>query len=180
VAFSGFNLKDSYVSIINLFYEKDLKRCTAVVAIYEDKSKTKIIATTSVVVDGTNYAPSVESLTKLRSMPPEQDSNLYYIVGDTPQDQWLGFDKRIARKNIFGGWDSWVLTNNSWLLYVEDEEKYAKFEDDKWIYQYDVLDGRAWSKYMAPEVSMAEGTNPIKQMYKLMKTLPLFSECEDC
>jgi hypothetical protein len=88
---------------------------------------------------------------------------------------------RVARISPTGRVDSYELQNNRFLFYVEDVKKYYRYSNDKWEEVLDMCsDKRIWDKWMAPEVALAEGTNPTKQMYKFMKTLDMFKDCGDC
>jgi hypothetical protein len=180
VALKGYISPTTYVNITNIIYEKDMQRCTAVLSIYKDEFKKILLGNVSVTVEGQLTAPSVESVIELHSAPPANPSNRFYLVGSNAEREWGGCEGRLARLNDLGEWNTWVPTNNSWLLFAEDEEKYVEYVDGQWVERKDVLsDSRIWNKYLAPNVALSNNTNPSQQMYKIIKLLTEFKDCED-
>lgn len=181
MAFKNYLTVGTYTGICNLIYEKSLKRCTAMLEIWTDDSKTLLLANKSVVVDGSRKCLTVDSLkNKLEVEPEAKDPEMSYIISDTPKDSLVGYEGQLTRYNPYTKvMDKWVLWDGL-VVYVADEDKYYQRVKGKWEESLEFgADERVWNKWFAPEVAMAEGTNPMQQMYKFMKTLPQFKDCED-
>lgn len=168
----------TYACVTNVFYEKDLRRCTGLVSIYADEGKKQLLANTSVVCEGSRSTFALESKISLRSAPPETPGDLFYLVGENPQGAWSDLAGRFAQ-HLEGRWQSWVDMPGN-VFYVVDEKKYmvrtgGSFSEVKNM----TADSRLWDEFFRPEVALGS-SNPTKQMYAFMKTLDLFSNCRDC
>jgi hypothetical protein len=171
----------TYTAISNLIYEKNLKRCTAMLEIWTDDSKTLLLANKGVTIDGTIKIPPVASLEILaQSEPEDKNPDMYYIIAQDAKGSFAGYEGQLTRFNPHtNNWDKWVLWEGL-MVFVEDESKYYQRVDGNWKENLDCSsDARIWDKWMAPEIAMAKGTNPMQQMYKFMKTLPQFKNCKD-
>ena len=180
MALKGYIAPNVYLSVSNVIYEKDLSRCTALLSFYSDNSKQTLLGNTTVVLEGHSVTPSLLSVIPYNTVP-ENLKDEFFIIGQDAEGNLKGLEGRIARKSkLTEEIETYILTNNSFLLYVEDEKKYRQYTDGKWTERPEMAsDKRLWDKWMAPEVALADGTNPTKQMYKFMKTLPQFKDCED-
>ena len=90
-----------------------------------------------------------------------------------------GLEGRIGRLRPDGGVDTFLLESGRFLFYVEDEQKYRAYENGQWVEKPDIcVDQRIWEGWFSD--AMNNGNNPTQQMYKFMKTLTLFKNCEDC
>jgi hypothetical protein len=179
MALKGYIGPNVYVCITNTFYEKEMRKCTAMIHLYNNENKEILLANTAVNIEGTHLAPSLLSLTPFKTVP-ENLKDEYFLIADDAEDNLKGLEGRMAKKGLNGDIVTFILVNDSFLLYVEDEKKYRLYKDGEWIERPDMaIDRRLWDKWLAPEVALADGTNPTKQMYKFMKTLPLFKDCED-
>jgi hypothetical protein len=178
MALHGYIGSNTYLVIDTLIYEKRLSRCTAQLIVYSDASKEKVVGYNSVVAEGSVAAPSIASVRTPLKNPPENPADSYYLIDNGATGSWEGCDGRIAKKSIFGGWDTYILVNNAFLLYVEEEKTYREYKDGAWVEVTDMTnDRRIWDKWFAPEVALAPGTNPTQQMYKFIKTLSLYKNC---
>lgn len=181
MALKGYIASNVYLYISNVIYEKDLCRCTALLNFYSDDSKQILLGNTTVVLQGGSTTPSLISIKPCNALP-KNIKDEFFIIGEDAQDNLKGLEGRIARKSkITGELETYYLTNNSFLLYVEDEKKYRQYQNGEWVEKLDMSsDKRLWDKWLAPEVALVDGTNPTRQMYKFIKTLPQFKDCEDC
>lgn len=171
----------TYTAISNLIYEKNLKRCTAMLEIWTNESKTLILANKGVTVEGTTKLPSVASLKNLvQTEPEDKNPEMYYIIDQDAKDSFVNYEGQLTRFNQnTNNWDKWELWEGL-MVFVEDESKYYQRVNGSWQENPDCSsDARIWDKWMAPEIAMANGTNPMQQMYKFIKTLPQFKDCED-
>ena len=171
----------TYTAISNLIYEKGLKRCTAMLEVWEDSSRTILLANKGVTVDGLHKCLSIASLKELLKAEPEtKDPEMSYIISETPEGSLVGYEGQLTRYNpVTKNMDKWVLWDGL-VAFVEDEKKYYLRANGSWKESPDFAsDSRIWDKWLAPEVAMAEGTNPMQQMYKFMKTMPQFKKCKD-
>ena len=182
MAIKNFLSKDTYTSIENLIYEKSLKRCTVVLEIWSDSNKSTVLANKGITVDGSYSVISVESIkNKLKSHPSEISANMHYIIDKSNlSEELVGYENQLTKYNEdTNQWDRWVLWEGL-VIFVEDEQKYYRYKNKEWVEVKDMsADKRIWDKWLAPEVALAEGTNPTKQMYKFMKTLEQFKDCVD-
>ena len=182
MAVKDFLSKGTYTSIENLIYEKSLKRCTVVLEIWSDSSKSTVLANKGITVDGSYKVISVESIkNKLKSQPHEISADMHYIIDkDGLGSELSGYENQLTKYNEdTNQWDNWVLWEGL-VIFVEDEQKYYRYKNKEWVEEKNVLtDKRIWDKWFAPEVALAEGTNPTKQMYKFIKTLEQFKDCVD-
>lgn len=181
MAFKNYLAPNSYSNVCNMIYEKSLKRCTVMLEIWTDDSKTLLLANKGVTVDGSIKHISIASLKdKQKSAPAEISPDMHYIISNDAEGDFAGYEGQLAKYNpISKNWDKWVLWPNL-VAYIEDEQKYYVFANGKWSEAPDmVADRRVWDKWLSPEIAMAAGANPMEQMYKLMKTLPQFKNCTD-
>ena len=179
MALKGYIAPNTYTVIDNIIYEKVTTRCTALLQIYSDSSKTTLLASTSVIVDGTATIPSIISVKEGLSVPPKCDESTYFLIKNG-EDSLYGCDHKIGLKTAKGEVYTYNLAENSFLLYAKDEDKYYLYKENTWVEQLGIVaDKRVWNKWFNPTVALASGTNTTEQMYKLIKTLPLFKGCED-
>ena len=180
MAIKGYLNSKTYCSITNIIYEKKLSRCTALIEVYSDSTKTKILANTGVTVDGIHMVPSLLTVTPQKTVPKNL-GDAFFLIADDAEGALQGLEGRIARQNkLTGEIETYLLEDNRFFLFAEDEEKYRTYKEGKWVEHEDMKsDKRIWDKWFAPEVALAEGTNPTKQMYKFMKTLDQFKDCVD-
>ena len=177
----GYLNPNTYCSIANIVYEKELSRCTVVVQIFENDQKKYIVGSTSIVVDGGFLENSLISLTPQKTIP-ENLGDSFFLIADDPDDSLKGLEGRVGFiHKVTKELHTHFFTEFSFFtFYLIDEDKYVKFVDNKWETLKNVTkDKRIWDKWFAPEVALAEGTNPTKQMYKFMKTLEQFKDCVD-
>lgn len=182
MAFKHYLSPNSYTSISNLVYEKALKRCTVMLEIFADETKTVLLANKGFTVDGQHKCMSLASLkNKAKSVPAELNEDVCHLIDQSAEGEFSGYEGQLTKYNpVSRSWDKWVLWEGL-TVYVEDEQKYYKFTEQAWKQIPDMgIDGRVWDKWLAPQVALADGTNPMQQAYKLMKTLPQFKDCEDC
>lgn len=181
MALKGYLNENTYCAITQLIYEKEVKRCSIGVDIYADSSKQEIVANFGLVIEGSQEAPEIVSLTPQSVVPENIENTFFLVAGQVADNALLGHEGRIARiSKITNDVESYILTENSFLLYVVDESKFKLFKQGEWVEIHDMLnDKRVWDKWLAPEVAFAEGTNPTKQAYALMKTMKRFAGCED-
>ena len=181
MAFKNYLTPDSYTSVCNMIYEKSLKRCTVMLEVWADETKRILLANKGVTVDGSNKCPSLSSLkTKIKSVPSKITPEMHYIIDASPEEELVGYEGQLTKYNpATKNWDKWILWPGL-VAFVEDEQKYYAFFEQKWTELPDMTaDARVWDKWLTPETAMADGNNPMGQMYKLMKTLPQFKNCED-
>ena len=181
MAIKGFLNSKTYCSIGNTIYEKDTKRCSVNIKIFEDETKKNVVASTGVVVEGEFLIPSIVSLTPQKTIP-ENLGESYFIVADESSEELIGFEGRLAHidKSTKELHTYFLNEVNIFQFFAEDEKKYYMFEKGNWeIIKNHTRDKRIWDEWFAPEVALADGTNPTKQMYKFMKTLDQFKDCED-
>jgi hypothetical protein len=181
MAFKNYLANNTYSTINNLFYEKLQKRCVATLDIWSDDSKKTMLASKQITVEGQHKCLSLYSLKeKIKNEPSSLNSEIGYIIADDAEGVFAGYEGQLTKYNsVTKNWDKWVLWQHL-LVFVEDEQKYYLYTDGKWAELPDMtMDVRIWDKWLAPEVSLIEGTNPVSQMYKLMKTLPQFKDCKD-
>lgn len=182
MAFKNYLCKGTYTNISNLIYEKKLKRCTAMLEIWSDDSKSILLASRGVVVEGLRKVISVFSLkNKQNTIPSPLNDEMYYIIGQNPKDDFLGYSGQLTKYNsISKNWDKWILQVNL-VVFVEDEQQYYKYSsDNNWILLQEFTeDYRVWEKWLSPEISMTGNNNPMQKMYELIKTFPQFKDCED-
>lgn len=180
MALKGYIAPNTYTSIINTIYEKPTKRCTVLLAIYKDETKECILGNTSIVVEGLHSIPSLVSLVPVKTVPENIEQGVFFLIDQDAEDNLKGLEGRIARIGISGSVESYILENDIFLMYVEDEQKYYNYKNNEWVEKQDVTaDKRIWDKWLAPEIALVDDTNPTKQMYKFMKTLEQFAGCED-
>lgn len=180
MAFKNYLTSNSYTNVCNMIYEKALRRCTVMLEVWADDTKTLLLANKGVTVDGSLKHISIASLkNKQKSVPAEVIPEMHYII-DNAEGDFAGYEGQLTKYNPNSkNWDKWVLWPNL-VAYIEDEQKYYIFVNQKWNEVPDMTaDRRVWDKWLAPEVAMAAGNNPMEQMYKLMKTLPQFKDCEN-
>lgn len=181
MAFKNYLATNTYSNISNLFYEKTQKRCMATLDIWSDDSKKIMLASKQITIEGQHKCLSLYSLKeKLKDEPSNLDPEIGYIIADAPNNAFIGYEKQLTKYNsITKNWDKWVLWQGL-IVFVEDEQKYYIYIDNQWTELPEMtMDVRVWDKWMAPEVAMVDGKNPMEQMYKFMKTLPQFKNCED-
>ena len=181
MAIKNYLTKNSYTYIHNIIYEKSPKRCTVVMNIYSDETKTLLLANKGITVDGDHKHISLLSLNnKIKELPSELSVGMHYLIDENPDADLLGYEGQLTAYNsVTKNWDKWVLWNGL-IVFVEDEKKYYIRNGDSWTEHKDfTADKRLWDKWFAPEVALADGTNPTKQMYKFMKTLDQFKDCKD-
>jgi hypothetical protein len=181
MAFKNYLAPNTYTNISNLIYEKQLKRCTAMLEIWADDTKKILLANKGLTVDGAIRHPAVPSLVDKENAPPaDTQPDKYYIIADKAEGDFEGYEGQLTKYNpITKVWDKWVLWH-SLIVFVEDEKKYYQFFNGSWSELPDMSnDARLWDTWLAPEVALSNGNNPMQQMYKLMKTLPQFKNCED-
>lgn len=180
MALKGYIAPNTYTSITNTIYERPTKRCTVVMTIYKDDSKECVLGNISVVAEGFQKVPALVSLSPVKTVPKNIEQGVFFLIAQDAEDNLKGLEGRIARIGLSGSVESYILENERFLLHIEDEQKYYNYKNNQWVENTEVLaDTRIWDKWLAPEVAMADGTNPSKQMYKLIKTLPQFKDCED-
>jgi len=186
VSLKNFILPETFVTISHFAYEKWQRRCVASIDIFEDDSKNSLIGTTSVVIDGSPLCPEVDSVRNLKKYPPnplsDLDKSRIFILPPDGEGDWANSENHVARYDpVSLVWVRWRLDVSPWFVYAADEQIYYQWTGFDWaIYQNMTSDRRIWDKFMAPEVSLIEGTNPVKQMYLFMKTLKKFQHCVDC
>lgn len=181
MAFKNYISTGTYTAVSNLIYEKNLKRCTAMLEIWTDESKTQVLANKAITVDGAVKISSIASLTNhIQSEPEDKNSEICYLISKDATGSFAGYEGQLTRYNPHtNNWDKWVLWEGL-TVFVEDEGKYYQRLNQSWKHLSDhSSDVRIWDKWLAPSVSMEAGTNPMQQMYKFMKTLPQFKDCED-
>jgi hypothetical protein len=181
MAFKDYLTPNSYTSVSNMIYEKGLKRCTVMLEVWSDESKSVLLANKGVTVDGSVKIPSLASLkNKLKAVPTEIVPQMGYIIDVNAEEELAGYEGQLTRYNpVTKNWDKWVLWDGL-IMFAEDEEKYYLFKDGVWSELKDFsADLRIWNEWLAPEIAMVDGKNPMQQMYKFMKTLPQFKDCED-
>lgn len=181
MAIKNYLTPGSYTHIVNTIYEKQLKRCTIVLDICSDNTKSLVLANKGISVDGSRKHISIFSLAnQLHKTPSQPSDEMHYIISASPEEELLGYEGQVTVYNsITQNWDKWILWDGL-IAFVEDEQKYYLRSNEQWVEQKEFTeDKRIWDKWFAPEVALAEGTNPTKQMYEFMKTLEQFKDCED-
>ena len=180
MALKGYISPNTYTNIDNTIYEKSTKRCTVSLSVYRDNADGFCLSNTSITVEGYRLVPSLISLNPVKSVPENITEGTMFLIGQDAEGSLKGLEGRIARIGVSGSIESFYLQDAIFVLYVEDEQKYYKYINKEWIEEKNILaDKRIWDKWFAPEVALAEGTNPTKQMYKFMKTLEQFKDCVD-
>jgi hypothetical protein len=148
--------------------------------VYQDESKEIRLGNTSITIEGHFLVPSLVSLKPVKTVPSDIEQGVFFLIAQDAEDNLKGLDGRIARIGLSGDVESYIPENERFLLYVEDEQKYYSYKNNKWIETTEVLsDKRIWDKWFAPEVALLNGNNTTKQMYGFMKTLPQFKNCVD-
>jgi hypothetical protein len=207
MALKNYIAPEVVVSISHIAYDKNARRCTANIDIWSDQNKTDLIGTTGVTLEGGHLAHQVESVKNLRKVPildlTDEQKSMFFLLPEDAGKEWfapprielpddvdpLAFElpQKINTKNHIAKYDDRLKTwavfplENIWVVHAYDEGKYYKWAGSDWVPHDEMSsDKRLWDKWMAPEIAMAEGTNPIKQMYLFLKTLPKFKNCIDC
>jgi hypothetical protein len=173
---------NSYTNVSNFIYEKEIRRCTVMLEIWSDESKTISVANKAVVVDGNTKIPLLSSLKNTLKLEPSDISpDLSYLIDENAEGEFAGYSGQLTRYNpLTKLWNKWVLWDGLTVL-VEDEQKYYRYKNGAWVELKDfTMDMRIWDEWLAPNVALVDGKNPIEQMYKFIKTLEQFKNCEDC
>lgn len=180
MALKGYLQENAVCVITTIIYEKISLRCTAHVDVFSDINKTEPLASFSFAVMGEPRAPEILTLTPQKVIP-EDVGDSFFLIDAEAEGELQGYEGRLACiHQETGSLQTYIPKDNSFLLYVKSEEQYKLFKQGEWVeLPNHVNDKRVWDKWLAPEVAFAEGTNPTKQMYKLMKTLKKFKNCVD-
>jgi hypothetical protein len=195
MALKNFLSPNTYTNISNIYYEKNEKSCMAMLEIWQDETKKTLLAKKEVRISGIDRVLSVSSLVNKEKSPPAIQSTaisyidgytkietpMGYIIADEAEGDFKEHEGKLARFNpMTQAWDKFKLWNNA-VFYVEDEKKYYEFFSFKneWVEVEVTNDFRLWNAWFSPELALSNGSNPMQQMYKFLKTQPQFKDCVD-
>lgn len=181
MALKNYLTLNSYSNVNSIMYEKAAKRCMFLLDIFTDETKQTLLASKSFSFDGNIKHDSIFSLSKPQKSPPTENyEKTFYIIGANATGDFAGYDGQLTKYNPqTKNWDKWIIPEKI-IFFIEDEQKFYQFCNQKWVETSNfIADARIWDKWLAPEVCMAENKNPMEQIYKFLKTLPEFKNCED-